>query len=257
MQSLANALAVLVTLGCFALTAVAPPPGGFGGRYQPPADIVPQNSTPSSALRPTPTLAHGRTSTNRNQPVPTTIAVPQPSSITTGGPPPGSITTEVPTYTPTTSSPPQSTNGGSSGNPGRAQVINACSFPVYVVVCSQNPATCSGQSTLAANSGIWSQAYAPGSAGGQSIKISTTPGAGDILQFEYTNQDPILWYDISEVNGNPFGPYGFTMTSTDSTCGQGRCAPPATSCPAIFTDPTNGVPYRCGISAGVGVTLCG
>jgi hypothetical protein len=246
MHSLANALVVLVTLGCFALTALAPPPG-TGGRHHPPANTVGQNPTPSSALG----------STNPNQPVPTTIAVPQPSSIDTGGPSPGSITTEVPTYTPTTSPPPQSTGGGSSGNPGRAQVINACSFPVYLVVCSQNPATCSGQSTLAANSGTWSQAYAPGSAGGQSIKISTTPGAGDILQFEYTNQDPVLWYDVSEVNGNPFGQYGFTMTSTDSTCGQGHCAPPATSCPAIFTDPTNGVPYRCGISAGIGVTLCG
>ena len=261
MHSLGIAFAVLVTFGCFALTALSAPfpqRNGRGGGGSPPGYPFPQKPTPSLTPRPTPTPSQGTTTTEVTQPLPTTTEVPQPGSITTAIPPPGSITTEVPTQgSITTALPPQSTSGGSSGSPGQVQVINACSFPIYLVVCSQNPSTCSGDSTLAANSGTWSQVYVPGSEGGQSIKISTTSGAGDILQFEYTNDDPVLWYDISEVNGNPFGQYGFTMTSTDSTCGQGHCAPPATSCPAIFTDPTNGIPYRCGISAGIGVTLCG
>ena len=108
---------------------------------------------------------------------------------------------------------------------------------------------------MAANTGSYSEAYAPESDGGHSLKISVTSGSGNILQFEYTNEgNGDVSYDLSEVNGNPFGSYGFSLTNTTT---DSYCAPPATDCPAIFTDPTNGIPYTCSTSEGIGAILCG
>ncbi|CAD6576007.1 MAG: hypothetical protein ASARMPRED_007557 [Alectoria sarmentosa] len=108
---------------------------------------------------------------------------------------------------------------------------------------------------MAATTGSYSEAYAPESDGGHSLKISITSGSGNILQLEYTNEgNGDVSYDLSEVNGNPFGSYGFSLTNTTTTS---YCAPPATDCPAIFTDPTNGIPYTCSTSEGIGTILCG
>ena len=108
---------------------------------------------------------------------------------------------------------------------------------------------------MTANGGTYSEAYAPASDGGHSLKISITKGSGNILQFEYTNEgNGEVSYDLSEVNGNPFGQYGFSLTNTTTDA---YCAPPATSCPAIFTVPTNGIPYTAPTSDGIGAILCG
>ena len=142
-----------------------------------------------------------------------------------------------------------------SGTTGQASIVNKCTFPTYVYVCKQNPATCGSTQTLEANTGTYSEAYGPASDGGHSLKISVTEGAEDILQFEYTNEgNGDISYDISEVNGNPFGQWGFSLTNTTANA---YCAPPATSCPAIFTQPTNGIPYTAATSEGTGAILCG
>ena len=148
-----------------------------------------------------------------------------------------------------------SSSSGGSGTPGEATIVNKCSFPTYVYVCKQHPATCGSTTTMAANTGGYSEAYAPSGDGGHSLKISKDEGSADILQLEYTNEgNGFISYDLSEVNGNPFGPYGFTLTNTTTDA---HCASPATVCPAIFTDPTNGIPYTAPTSAGVGTILCG
>lgn len=148
----------------------------------------------------------------------------------------------------------ESVSGG-SGTAGSALIVNKCDFPAYVYVCKQHPATCGSTTTMAANTGTYSEAYAPASDGGHSLKLSTTEGSGDILQFEYTNEgNGKVSYDLSEVNGNPFGQWGFSLTNTTTDV---FCEPPATSCPDIFTDPTNGIPYTALTSDGVGAILCG
>ncbi|KAF6238231.1 hypothetical protein HO173_003511 [Letharia columbiana] len=146
-------------------------------------------------------------------------------------------------------------SGAGSGTPGYATIVNKCNFATYVYVCKQHPATCGSTVPIKANTGTYSEAYAASSDGGHSLKISVTSGSGNILQFEYTNGgNGDISYDLSEVNGNPFGTWGFSLTNTttDSFCG-----PPATDCPAIFTDPTNGIPYTATTSDGVGAILCG
>lgn len=151
-----------------------------------------------------------------------------------------------------------------AGTKGQAHVRNDCAFPVYLYVCGQGgdnggTPSCTPIHTLAAHTGTYAETYfSPNN--GRSIKMGKVTGeaAKPILQFEYTNTGAgQVSYDLSEVNGNPFGPYGFTLTSSNPSCFQSHCAPPATSCPGVFTNPTNGVPHDCPIGDGIGVTLCG
>ena len=144
---------------------------------------------------------------------------------------------------------------------GQANVRNYCSFPVYLYVCGQNPPSCTSEYTLAAHTGTYSEVYSIAN-NGRSIKMGTTPGevAKPILQFEYTNTGGgQVAYDLSEVNGNPFGPYGFFLTSNNNACFHKECPPPGSHdvCPWVFTTPTNGLVSDCPISSDIGITLCG
>ena len=145
---------------------------------------------------------------------------------------------------------------------GRATVLNKCKFPVFIYACSQHPAGCTAESKLGANGGTYAETYLGASTAGRSIKIGTTSGEINkpILQLEYTNTGSgSVSYDLSEVNGNPFGRYGFTLTSSNSACFHQKCPAPGTHnvCPTVFTTPTNGVPKNCPIGSSIGVTLCG
>ena len=143
---------------------------------------------------------------------------------------------------------------------GQATVLNSCTFPVYLYACSQTPSNCTVESTLAASGGTYAETFTDPSTGGRSIKIGTTSGevAKSILQFEYTNDgNGEVSYDLSEVNGNPFGAYGFALTSNNAACFQEECPAPATDCPNVFTTPTNGAPTNCPVASSIGVTLCG
>ena len=147
----------------------------------------------------------------------------------------------------------------SDGSTGQATVRNNCGFPVYLYACSQTPADCTAESTLAASGGTYAETFLDSSTGGRSIKIGTTSGEVNkpILQFEYTNTGSgQVAYDLSEVNGNPFGPYGFALTSNNAACFQGECPAPGTSCPFVFTTPTNGMVSDCPVASSIGVTLC-
>lgn len=145
---------------------------------------------------------------------------------------------------------------------GQATVRNNCGFPVYLYACSQTPATCTSETNLGANGGTYAENFLASSTGGRSIKIGTTSGEVNkpILQFEYTNTGSgQVAYDLSEVNGNPFGPYGFALTSDNSACSQQECPAPGTAdvCPFVFTAPTSGKISDCPVSSSIGVTLCG
>ena len=151
----------------------------------------------------------------------------------------------------------------SGGSVGKASVLNKCPFETYVYVCGQghgsSPPSCTAIQTLAAGSGTYSETYISFVGDGRSIKVGRTGGEGakPILQLEYTNAGSYVNYDVSDVNGNPFGSAGgFTLTTSDASCFHAKCPPPSTSCPGLFTDPTNGTPHDCGLSNDIGVTLC-
>lgn len=147
---------------------------------------------------------------------------------------------------------------------GSARVHNHCKFPVYLYTCYQPEAGhpnggCTSETTVAAGQS-WSAPYTSVTQNGQSIKVGKTSGevSKPIVQLEYTVYagSGKISYDVSEVNGNPFGSYGFDLTTTSSSCFSGSCPAPSTSCPAIFTDPTNGIPHDCPIAQSIGLTVC-
>ncbi|KAM0804358.1 hypothetical protein BDR22DRAFT_885620 [Usnea florida] len=148
-----------------------------------------------------------------------------------------------------------------AGTTGDANVRNYCDFPVYLYACGQDPSTCTPEYTLAAHTGTYSEQFSTPN-NGRSIKMGLTAGEVQkpILQFEYTNTGSgQVAYDLSEVNGNPFGPYGFFLTSNNGNCFHENCPAPGTHnvCPWVFTTPTNGMVSDCPISSSIGVTLCG
>jgi hypothetical protein len=99
---------------------------------------------------------------------------------------------------------------------GKAVVKNACNYEIKM--CN-TPAANGGHEEvdkwLQPNE-TYSQQYTELSNGnGWSIKLSDTESLEHILQYEYTtHSDGIIWYDLSQVDGNPW--YGNWQITTDS-----------------------------------------
>ncbi|KAL6712868.1 hypothetical protein ACLMJK_009580 [Lecanora helva] len=145
-------------------------------------------------------------------------------------------------------------------NNGVARVVNNCPFTVYLDGYGQATSGdgYSGEATLPAQGGTYEEAYAAPN-DGRSLKAAIVSGSQSkpVLQLEYTNGgDGRISYDVSEVDGNPFGPAGFGLTSSNSGCFSAWCAPPGNNCPGLFTDPTNGIPHLCGMGDSITLTLC-
>lgn len=134
---------------------------------------------------------------------------------------------------------------------GSAIVINQCNYPVWV---TNVPASGGGQSQIGPNTlqtgQSYSQSYTELSNGdGWSIKLSKSSSLDQIMQYEYTfHNDGIIWYDLSDVNGDPWeGDWTFTAT--------GDCTPKQTAY-QYSTDDAYGM-QACPDTSSVTVTLCG
>lgn len=90
---------------------------------------------------------------------------------------------------------------------GTAHVVNACKYDVYM---ANTPAQGGGYEPIdkCLNAGdSYSQEFTQLSNGmGWSIKLAKTPSyQTNLLQYEYTfHNDGIIWYDLSQVDGNPW-----------------------------------------------------
>lgn len=134
--------------------------------------------------------------------------------------------------------------------PGSAIVINSCNYDVYV---ANTPSAGGGYNAInqvLSPSGSYSQVYTQLTNGnGWSIKLSQDGNyASNVMQFEYTYQDDgTIWYDLSEVNGNPWnGNWEITATS--------GCTPRQAAY-QYSTDDAYGM-QDCADTASVTVTLC-
>jgi hypothetical protein len=139
---------------------------------------------------------------------------------------------------------------GALAGPGSATVINKCSYDVHL---SNTPASGGGYNAinqLLSSGGSYSQVYTQLSNGdGWSIKLSQTGNFGsDLMQYEYTyHDDGTIWYDLSEVDGNPWdGNWEITATS--------GCTPRQAAY-RYSTDDAYGM-QACPDSASITVTLC-
>ena len=104
---------------------------------------------------------------------------------------------------------------------GNAIIENMCKYDVQLTaVPAQNGGYETTQHTLSPG-GSWSTQWKELSTGaGWSLKLSKDQDLNHILQYEYTFQDDgTIWYDLSQVNGNPWdGDWMITANSESSTC---------------------------------------
>ncbi|KAK4972625.1 hypothetical protein LTR66_011258 [Elasticomyces elasticus] len=134
---------------------------------------------------------------------------------------------------------------------GRAIVVNKCSYPVHL--CN-TPAANGGFSQIdkiLPFDGTYEQTWTElTNKNGWSIKLSnSTDYSKNIMQYEYTfHNDGIIWYDVSEVDGNPWNK-NWEITSATSTC------KPKQQAYRYATDDAYGM-QACPSDAVITVTLC-
>lgn len=90
-------------------------------------------------------------------------------------------------------------------------------------------------------SGSW---QVPPGGGGVSIKLSTTPDQSNILQFEYTVADPLVFWDLSCINmqsHSEFSKYGFAVkpSNPSGSCPKAICQAGDVACSAAYLFPSD------------------
>ncbi len=109
---------------------------------------------------------------------------------------------------------------GGNTDVGKARVINHCAEPVYVWSVG---ATISAPVKLVAGHGSYTETlHSDPKTGGIAIKITRTANGlydgSPQTVFAYNLADDKLWYDLSDVFGNPFAGRKLAVVSTDSSC---------------------------------------
>lgn len=113
---------------------------------------------------------------------------------------------------------------------GSANVVNNCPSDLYLWSVGDVAAP---MVTISAGAN-WTEAYQTRAYGGISIKISPTIDDTSIVQFEYTLDDK-LWYDLSNVNGNPFRSSDLLLSSKGTTCQDIACPAGESNCKMAYT----------------------
>jgi len=133
---------------------------------------------------------------------------------------------------------------------GSAIVVNKCSYDVTLAnVPSANGGYSEIDKILSPSDTYTQQWTSLTNGNGWSIKLSNSSSLENILQYEYTYQnDGTIWYDLSEVNGNPWdGNWEITANSASCT--------PKQQAYRYATDDAYGM-QACPADAVITVTLC-
>lgn len=133
---------------------------------------------------------------------------------------------------------------------GSAIVVNKCSYDVTLAnVPSANGGYNEIDKILSPSDTYTQQWTSLTNGNGWSIKLSNSSSLENILQYEYTYQnDGTIWYDLSEVNGNPWdGNWEITANSASCT--------PKQQAYRYATDDAYGM-QACPADAVITVTLC-
>jgi len=140
--------------------------------------------------------------------------------------------------------------GAAANSVGKAIVINKCNYDVYLF---NTPAAGGGYSEVdkvLSTNDKYHQEYTQLSNGnGWSLKLSNSTNLDEILQYEYTfHNDGTIWYDLSEVNGNPWDG-NWEITADSSLC------VPRQAAYRYATDDAYGM-QSCPQDSTITVTLC-
>lgn len=113
--------------------------------------------------------------------------------------------------------------------------------------------------TLPANGGAYTEQWRTNSdGGGISIKMATTTSESSVLQFEYTESEGTLWWDLSSINldsDSEFISSGFAVTTDDSSCSVASCAAGDKDCADSYQNPDDLDTKSCSSSAAFTMTL--
>ncbi len=141
---------------------------------------------------------------------------------------------------------------------GTAAIENRCDVEVYIWSIANVPNDTINY--LEPNIGSYNETYRVNpNGGGISLKIATVPDDSFITQFEYTYhpENPILAYDISNINGYPFKNWGLYLSPSSWDCSSITCDPGVALCPDVYNQPNDDFAVKsCDVSANLTLTLC-
>ncbi|KAJ5349375.1 hypothetical protein N7541_007102 [Penicillium brevicompactum] len=132
---------------------------------------------------------------------------------------------------------------------GNAIVTNNCNFPVYVwsVGGSVGP-----KQTLQQGEKYTEALHHDAASGGVSLKITTVDdglyNGSPQTNFAYTLDPGTVWYDLSDVFGDPFSGKPIVVRPTDSSC--------PNLCWAQGVNPGGSQTNNCNSDASVNLNLC-
>lgn len=146
------------------------------------------------------------------------------------------VASALPAPIPSTSS----SNSTGSANGGGVTVVNNMNQTIYgwsVADTADSPMI-----TLPVG-GSYSEAWRLNpDDGGISIKLATSPSQANVLQFEYTLVEPLIYWDLSCINmgtASYFSNAGFSVSSNDGQCESATCAAGDTACAAAYLFPSD------------------
>ena len=144
---------------------------------------------------------------------------------------------------------------------GSATLVNSCGYDIYYA-----PTSGSFEGMVALSpGGTYSTPYDEQNQG-VSIKVAPTNDLGGaITQFEFTWAGESIFYDISNINGNPFSSAGMSLTPSvendpsNPTCTQVDC--PAVSsgdsvCAAAYNQPDDTATKVCSQTTSLTMVIC-
>ncbi|KAL3492146.1 hypothetical protein BJX62DRAFT_203605 [Aspergillus germanicus] len=155
-----------------------------------------------------------------------------------------------------TSSATPSSSAGAGG--GGITIVNNLDTSVNLWSTSSTAGSGDKQS-LTAGGGSSTESWQTTSDGsGISIKLSTSEDQSSVLQFEYTNTDDGLFWDLSSIDldkDSAFVKGGFSATSDDGSCAAVTCDAGDADCAASYQKPDDVDTHSCSSGAAITLTL--
>ncbi|KKK14376.1 hypothetical protein P175DRAFT_0531088 [Aspergillus ochraceoroseus IBT 24754] len=139
---------------------------------------------------------------------------------------------------------------------GSVQIVNNMGQDIYLWSVSDYS---SEMQTLSANGGTYSETWQTNpNGGGISIKMGADTTGASVLQFEYTEVEDLLYWDMSSINlakDSPIVSAGFAVTISDASCSTVTCAAGDANCSESYQQPDDVNTRACGTGAAYTLTL--
>ncbi|OJJ33831.1 hypothetical protein ASPWEDRAFT_89411, partial [Aspergillus wentii DTO 134E9] len=139
---------------------------------------------------------------------------------------------------------------------GGVQIVNNMNETVYLWSTSNGGSEM--QTLEAGGNGYWESFETNSDGSGISIKMATTASEASVLQFEYTKDSSIVFWDLSCIDldvDSLFVASGFSVTTSDSTCSTASCAAGDSDCSDAYQEANDEDTYSCSSSATFTLTL--